>query len=170
MEETKVNAVREWPQPTTVKELQRFIGFANFYRRCIRGFSQIAVPLTSLIKKGTHKLRWDNAAEQAFIKLKAAFTSAPILKHPDPERPFIVEVDASDTGVGAILSQHFGQRPKMYPVAFYSKKLTPAEQNYDVGDRELLAIKLALEERRHWLEGAIHPFTVLTDHKNLEYL
>ncbi|KAL0151775.1 hypothetical protein M9458_052926, partial [Cirrhinus mrigala] len=74
------------------------------------------------------------------------------------------------TGVGAVLLQRQGQPPKTYPCAYFSHKLTPAERNYDVGNRELLAIKLALEEWRHWLEGAQHPFTLLTDHKNLEYL
>lgn len=115
-------------------------------------------------------LVWTEAAVTAFNTLKQAFTTAPILKHPDPDKPFVVEVDVSDAGVGAILSQHFGLKPKMDPVAFFSQKLSAAERNYDVGDRELLAIKLALEEWRHWLEGANYPFTVLTDHTNLEYL
>ncbi|KAL0181853.1 hypothetical protein M9458_021228, partial [Cirrhinus mrigala] len=87
-----------------------------------------------------------------------------------PFRPFSVEVDASSTGVGAVLSQQQGEPAKMFPCAYFSHKLSPAERNYDVGNRELLAIKLALEEWRHWLEGAKHPFTVLTDHKSLEYL
>ncbi|KAK3527972.1 hypothetical protein QTP86_013081 [Hemibagrus guttatus] len=102
--------------------------------------------------------------------LKQAFTTAPLLVHPDPELPFIVEVDASTTGVGAVLSQQQGNPRKLHPCAFFLRKLNPAEVNYDIGNRELLAVKLALEEWRHWLEGAKHPFTVLTDHKNLEYL
>ncbi|KAK3541283.1 hypothetical protein QTP86_019415 [Hemibagrus guttatus] len=106
----------------------------------------------------------------AFQMLKQAFTTAPLLVHPDPEFPFIVEVDASTTGVGAVLSQQQGNPQKLHPCAFFSRKLNPAEVNYDIGNRELLAIKLTLEEWRHWLEGAKHPFTVLTDHKNLEYL
>ncbi|KAI2664190.1 Transposon Tf2-9 polyprotein [Labeo rohita] len=121
-------------------------------------------------KKGTTRLTWSEPALQAFNDLRQRFTSAPILHHPDPERPFLVEVDASSTGVGAVLSQRQGEPPKMFPCAYFSHKLSPAERNYDVGNRELLAIKLALEEWRHWLEGAKHPFTVLTDHKNLEYL
>lgn len=96
--------------------------------------------------------------------------TAPILHHPDPEREFIVEVDASSTGIGAILSQRQGNPSKLYPCAYYSCKLTPPEQNYDVGDRELLAMKAAMEQWHHWLEGSKHPFTVLTDHRNLEYL
>ncbi|KAI2643799.1 Transposon Tf2-9 polyprotein [Labeo rohita] len=91
-------------------------------------------------------------ALQAFDDLRRRFSTVPILHHPDPDKPFVVEVDASSTGVGAVLSQR------------------QVERNYDVGNRELLAIKLALEEGRHWLEGSKHPFTVLTDYKNLEYL
>ncbi len=85
-------------------------------------------------------------------------------------RLYIVEVDASTTGVGAILSQQQGNPSRLHPCAFFSRKLSPAERNYDIGNREFLGIKLALEEWRHWLEGAKHPFTVLTDHKNLQYL
>ncbi|KAK3515019.1 hypothetical protein QTP70_003245 [Hemibagrus guttatus] len=102
--------------------------------------------------------------------LKRSFTSAPILRHPDPNLPFLVEVDASSCGVGAILSQKHCSPGKLHPCAFYSRKLIPAKRNYDVGNRELLPIKAALEEWRHWLEGAHHPFLVLTDHRNLEYL
>ncbi|KAL0160140.1 hypothetical protein M9458_043865, partial [Cirrhinus mrigala] len=170
MDEKKVNAVRNWPCPTTLKELQRFLGFANFYRRFIRGFSSVAAPLSSMVKRGISRLAWTPPAIQAFLDLRQRFTSAPILHHPDPNRPFLVEVDASSTGVGAVLSQRQGQPPRTYPCAYFSHKLTPAERNYDVGNRELLAIKLALEEWRHWLEGARHPFTVLTNHRNLEYL
>ncbi|KAL0182333.1 hypothetical protein M9458_021708, partial [Cirrhinus mrigala] len=170
MDDNKVNAVRNWPRPKTLKELQRFLGFSNFYRRFIRNFSTVAAPLTSMIKKGDARLTWSPIAVQAYHDLRQRFTTAPILRHPDPRLPFLVEVDASSTGVGAVLSQRQGQPPKTYPCAFFSHKLSPAERNYDVGNRELLAIKLALQEWRHWLEGAQHPFIILTDHKNLEYL
>ncbi|KAL0192527.1 hypothetical protein M9458_010823, partial [Cirrhinus mrigala] len=135
MDQGKVSAIQEWPQPLTVKELQRFLGFSNFYRRFI----------------------WNPSAHEAFQWLKEIFSTAPLLHHPDPEHPFRVEVDASTTGVGAVLSQAVGEPPLLHPCAFYSRKLSPAEQNYDVGNRELLAIKLALEEWRHWLEGSTHP-------------
>ncbi|KAL0181246.1 hypothetical protein M9458_023652, partial [Cirrhinus mrigala] len=170
MDERKVEAVLNWPLPSTLRELQRFLGFANFYRRFIRNFSTAAAPLTAMVKKGTSCLTWSQAALQAYDDLRQRFSSAPILHHPDPEKPFVVEVDASSTGVGAVLSQRQGEPPKLFPCAYYSHKLTPAECNYDVGNRELLAIKLALEEWRHWLEDAKHPFTALTDHRNLEYL
>lgn len=94
------------------------------------------------------------AAEKAFCELKKRFTSAPILCRPDPSRQFIVEVDASDGGVGAVLSQRSETDQKLHLRAFFSHKLSPTERNYDIGDREHLAVKLALAEWRHWLEGA----------------
>ncbi|KAK3545982.1 hypothetical protein QTP70_018649 [Hemibagrus guttatus] len=170
MDTNKVRAVSEWPAPATIKELQRFLGFANFYRRFIRSYSLVAAPLTSLLRGKPKKLNWTDQARAAFQRLKDCFTSAPILCHPDPDKPFVVEVEASSSGLGAVLSQRHGNPGKVHPCAFYSRKLTTAEVNYDVGNRELLAIKAALDEWRHWLEGARHPFQVLTDHRNLEYL
>ena len=89
-----------------------------------------------------------------FGELKRCFFLAPILAQPDPSRQFIVEVDASDLHVGAILSQSAKEDDKLHPCAFFPKKLSPAERNYDVGNRELLAVKLAVEEWRHWLRGS----------------
>ena len=98
------------------------------------------------------------------------FISAPMLAHPDPSLAFIVKVYASETGIGAVLSRRSSTPPKLRPCAFFSKKLSPAEQNYDVGDRDLLAVVKALKAWRHWLEGAKHPFLIWTDHSNLEYI
>ncbi|XP_051727379.1 differentially expressed in FDCP 8 homolog isoform X1 [Ctenopharyngodon idella] len=170
MDNSKITAVTEWPQPTTVKELQRFLGFANFYRRFICNYSITAAPIASLLKGKPSKLKWTDHATQAFTNLKHRFTTAPILKHPDPNLPFVLEVDASDCGIGAVLSQRHGQPGKLFPCAYFSRKLTDAERNYDVGNKELLAMKAAIEEWRHWLEGSTHPFQVITDHKNLEYI
>ncbi|KAI4890447.1 hypothetical protein NFI96_003606 [Prochilodus magdalenae] len=170
MDPAKIRAVQDWPRPSSLKEVQRFLGFANFFRRFIRNFSAVAAPLTALTGKTSGRFRWTVEAQQAFEELTRCLTTAPVLQLPDPRAPFIVEVDASDVGVGAVLSQRSGIPNKLHPCAFYSHRLTPAERNYDVGDRELLAIKLALEEWRHWLEGAEHPFVVWTDHKNLAYI
>ena len=165
----KILAVEEWPQPENRKQLQRFLGFANFYRRFIRNFSQVASPLTRLTSTKV-PFNWTTDAEQAFNDLKSCFTSAPVLIHPDPALQFVVEVDASDIGVGAVLSQRSPKDEKLHPCAFFSKRLSPAERNYSIGDRELLAVKMALEEWRHYLEGTELPFVVWTDHKNLSYL
>ena len=116
------------------------------------------------------RLQWSAGADRAFGHLKALFTSAPVLPHPDPSLAFIVEVDASEAGIGAVLSQRSGTPRKLRPCAFFSKKLSPAKRNYDVGDRELLAVVKALKAWRHWLEGARHLFLIWTDHHNLEYI
>ncbi|XP_044031049.1 uncharacterized mitochondrial protein AtMg00860-like [Siniperca chuatsi] len=92
--EGKVDAIKSWPTPSTVKELQRFLGFANFYRLFIQSYSSIVHPLTDLLRNKPKSLSWSAAADGAFNTLKEAFTSAPLLIHPDPEKPFVVEVDA----------------------------------------------------------------------------
>ncbi|XP_052410113.1 von Willebrand factor A domain-containing protein 7-like [Carassius gibelio] len=153
----KVDEIRNWPTPSTIKELQRFLGFSNFYHHFIQDYSSITSPLTSLLRNKPKSLSWTPAATEAFNNLKEAFTTAPLLVHPDPNRPFNVEVNASTTRVGEVLSQQQGNPRKLHPCAFFSRKLNPAEANYDIGNRKLLAIKLALEEWRHWLEGARHP-------------
>ncbi len=168
MDPDKVQAVVNWPTPDSRKALQRFLGFANFYRRFIRNYSQLAAPLTALTSTKT-MFRWSSSAEAAFSKLKSCFVSAPILVAPDPSRQFVVEVDASEVGLVRFFPSAL---PRMTrdPCAYFSHRLSPAERNYDIGNRELLAVKLALEEWRHWLEGSGKPFIVWTDHKNLEYI
>ncbi|KAL0204031.1 hypothetical protein M9458_002049, partial [Cirrhinus mrigala] len=166
MDPQKMEAVRSWPLPTSLKQLQRFLGFANFYRRFIQGFSATAAPLTALTKPSRGDFQLTPEAIQAFKKLCHLFTTAPVLIHPNPAKPFVVEVDASDVGVGAVLSQR-GPDEKLHPCSFFSRKFNPTQQRYGVGDRELLAIKWALEEWRHWLQGGSDLFTVWTDHQNL---
>ncbi len=156
MDSDKVQAVVNWPTPDSRKALQRFLGFANFYLCFIRNFSQLAAPLTAL--------RWSSAAMLHSPKLRNCFASAPILVAPDPSRQFVVEVDVSEVGVGAVLSQRSLTDGKVHPCTYFSHCLSPAECNYDIGNRELLAVKLALEEWRHWLEGPGVPFVVWTDH------
>ncbi|KAI2661117.1 Transposon Tf2-9 polyprotein [Labeo rohita] len=166
MDPQKLEDVRSWPLPTSLKQLQRFLGFANFYRRFIQGFSATAAPLTTLTKPSRGEFHLTPEAIQAFKKLCHLFTTAPVLIHPNPAKPFVVEVDASDVGVGAVLSQR-GPDEKLHPCSFFSRKFNPTQQRYGVGDRELLAIKWALEEWRHWLQGGSDPFTIWTDHQNL---
>ena len=165
----KVRAVEDWARPTDRTQLRRFLGFANFYRRFIRGFSRVAAPLISLMST-LRAFSWTPEAEDAFSALKSLFTSTPVLILPQPSRQFIVEVDASDVGIGAILSQWSEEDQHIHPVAFLSRRFSPAEANYDVGNRELLAIHAALTEWRLWLEGTQHPILIWTDHKNLTYI
>lgn len=165
----KIEAVVNWQTPSTRKKLQQFLGFANFYRRFIRDYSKVAAPLTQLNSTSSPFI-WTPEADSSFSRLKERFSSVPVLVHPDSHLQFIVEVDASSTGIGAVLSQRSPEDHKVHPCAFFSRKLTPAEKNYDVENRELLAVVAALQEWRHWLEGSEVPFLVLTDHKNLVYM
>jgi len=166
MDPKKIEAITNWLTPRTVRDVQCFLGFANFYRIFIQNYSQIAAALTRLTCKD--KLDWGLEAENAFQNLKTAFTTAPILIHPDFSKPFYMETDASDFALGAVLSQK-GDDAKLHPVAFYSRKFSAAEINYEIHDKELLAIVDSFQEWRHFLEGASHQVTVYTDHKNLEY-
>ncbi|CAJ0958267.1 unnamed protein product [Ranitomeya imitator] len=137
MDPVKVQAIYDWTQPTSVKSLQKFLGFANFYRRFIANFSTVAKPLTDLTKKGADVVNWSFAAVEAFQELKRRFSSAPVLCQPDVSLPFQVEVDASEIGAGAVLSQRGSDGSVMKPCAFFSRKFSPAERNYDVGNRQV---------------------------------
>ncbi|KAH0602480.1 uncharacterized protein H6S33_008819, partial [Morchella sextelata] len=167
MDPKKVETVKNWTVPKTVKDVQAFLGFANFYRRFIRGFSEMASPLTRLTRKDI-SFGWTSEAQTAFNALKGAFTTAPILTHFDPEKEITVETDASDYVSAGVLSQ-YDDNGILRPVAYFSKKHSPAECNYEIYDKELLAIIRSFEEWRPELEGAAHPIAVISDHKNLEY-
>jgi len=169
MSTAKVEAILSWKAPTSVTEVQSFLGFANFCRRFIRDYSRIARPLTELTKKEAGKVwAWNQHAEEAFQELKKRFTSAPILAHFDPEKPLIIETDASDFAIGAVLSQR-DEENRLHPVAFHSRKFQPAEINYEIHDKELLAIVDAFKHWRRYCEGATHQVQVFSDHQNLEY-
>jgi len=168
MSQEKVEGVLEWKTPKSLVEVQQFLGFANFYRRFIRDYSRIARPLTELTKGDGKSWTWTSEAEQAFTELKQRFTTAPILAHFDPTRPVIVESDASDFALGAVLSQRDSDN-RLHPVAFHSRKFSPAEINYEIHDKELLAIVDSFKHWRRYLEGAAHQVQVFSDHQNLEY-
>ena len=163
----KVSAILEWPTPTSVKEVQSFLGFSNFYRKFILHYSALTSPLTSLTRKGV-KFTWSQASDAAFRMLQQAFTSAPVLQHFQPELPLTIEADASDFALGCVLSQP-SPDGILHPICFYSRKFTPAELNYPIYDKELLAVVEAFKQWRVYVEGAAHPVCVYTDHKNLEY-
>jgi hypothetical protein len=168
MDPVKIAGVQEWPEPTNKKEVQSFLGFTNFYRRFIKDFSEHARPLFDLTRNDT-KWHWGPNEQSAFDKLKQSVTSAPVLISPDSTRPFRIEADSSDFATGAVLSQVCPEDGKWHPVAFFSKSLSSVERNYEIHDKEMLAIIRALQEWRHFVEGAEHQFEIYTDHKNLEY-
>ena len=150
-----------------MKQVQQFIGFTNYYRRFISDYSALATPLTDLTKKNVPFV-WSDSCSKSFNSLKSAITSGPVLRHADPDLAFTLETDASNFAIGAILYQPALDDPSiLQPVAFYSKKLEPAEINYDVHDKELLAIICALEHWRHHLVGSPFKISVLCDHRNL---
>ncbi len=168
MDPVKIAGIKDWPVPTNKKEVQSFLGFTNFYRRFIQGFSKHARPLFDLTQKDA-KWSWSAAEQAAFDGLKESVTSAPVLISPDSTKPFRIKADSSDFTTGAVLSQISADDGKWHPVAFMLKSLSSVECNYEIHDKEMLAIIRALQEWRHFVKGAEHHFEIWTDHKNLEY-
>jgi transposase InsO family protein len=167
MEKGKIAAVAEWEEPTNVKEVQAFLGFANYYRRFIKDYGKIASPLHDLTKKdGT--FRWTTKQQDAFYDIKNRITSEPVLRMFDPTKEVELETDASDFAIGAQISQK-DDEGRLHPVAFYSKKLHGAELNYPIYDKEFMAIMRAFEEFEHYCLGTLHKVKVYTDHKNIQY-
>lgn len=165
MEESKVKAVTEWPTPTDVQQLRAFLGLAGYYRKFVRSFSSIALPLTELLKKDKGFV-WSDECEKSFQRLKTAVTSAPVLILPDPDLDYVLDTDSSGYGIGAALMQDQGRG--LQPIAFMSKKLLDAEKNYTIREQEMLAIVCACKEWRHYLHGS--KFKVVTDHDTLKYI
>jgi transposase InsO family protein len=165
----KTAVIRDWEQPTTVKGIQSFLGFCNFYRKFIPEYSRIARPLSRLTRQNI-PFDFNDDCRKAFQTLKDKLLSAPILAHYHPDRPTLVETDASQGVVAGVLSQ-LGEDKCWHPIAFYSKTMEPAECNYPIHDKELLAIVRALKEWRPELEGlqANDRFEILSDHRALEY-
>ena len=164
---SKVEAVTAWPTPTTRSKVRGFLGLANFCRKFIQNFSAIARPLTHLTSENV-PFKWTEECQAAFEELKVAFTSAPVLLRPDPSKPFFLETDASDYALGAVLLQE-GDGSVLHPVAYFSKKLLDRERNYNIYEKELMAIVKSLQHWRRYTEGALFPIVVRTDHKNLVY-
>jgi hypothetical protein len=139
MDPTKVTqTVLDWQTLGSVRDVQCFLRFANFYCKFIKNYSSLILPLTQLTQKNQSFI-WTASTAQAFMELKKAFTFAPILAHVDPLKPFLIEADASEFALGSILSQH-GEDGLLCPLAFHSRKFTAAEINYEVHDKELVAI------------------------------
>jgi hypothetical protein len=158
---TKVQEVMDWKPPTSVHQIQSFLGLAGYYRRFIPDFSKIAKPMAELLKKEI-KFRWDDKCEEAFHTLRKLLTTAPVLAQPDNTRLFYVYCDASGTGLGCVLMQNY------WVIAYASRALRNHEQNYPTHDLELAAVIHALKIWRHHLMGA--KCNIYTDHKSLKYI
>ena len=163
----KVQIIQDWPKPQKVNDIQSFLGFANFYHRFIYGYSRITVPLTRLTCKGI-PWHFTDECRLAFETLKKAFTTAPVLTHWIPDTQIVVETNASNYALATVLSI-IHSNGELHPIAFHSQMFTTPELNYDVHDKELLAIFEAFKRWRHYLEGSTLPINMVTDHQNLKY-
>ena len=155
-----VEAIKEFPSPTDVRGVRRFLGLASYYRRFIDGFSKIAEPLRELTRKNTD-FQWTKACDEAMTRLKNRLTTAPVLAYPSFDKPYTVETDASISGLGAVLMQ-MQDDSKLHPVAYASRSLTAAERNYSITELETLAIVWALTRFHSYIYG--QSITVVTNH------
>jgi len=167
MSNNKVKIIQDWLEPKKVKDIQSFLGFANFYCRFIFNYSDIVILLTHLIWKDIF-WKFNSFCQDAFNSLKKVFTSAPILTHWIPNTQLIVETDALDYALTAILSI-INEDNKVHSVVFHSCTFNAVELNYDTHDKELLAIFEAFKIWRHYLEDLAYPIDIVIDHKNFEY-
>ena len=167
MEKKKVNRVLSWPEPKNVKDVRKFLGLVNYYRRFIKNFAQVARPMNVLTRKDI-KWQWKEEQQKAFDELKRIFTTKPVLAALDLDKEFRVEADASNYTTRGVLSMK-GSDKLWRPVAFISKSLSDTERNYEIHNKEILVVVRCLEAWRYFLEGAMMKFEIWTDHKNLEY-
>lgn len=161
---SRISAIVDYPIPKTTRQIRSFLGMAGWYQRYVSNFSAIAAPITDLLG-GNSKFRWTSEAQIAFETLKERMTNAPILTHPDFKRPFVIQCDASTTGVGSVLYQ-LDDDGNEKPIAFMSKKLNTAQRNYSITELECLAAVLSIKRFRGYVEGM--EFTVVTDHASLK--
>ena len=165
MEQEKIKAVKEWKTLTKVKDVESFLGFANFYRHFIQNFSHTAKLLNEL--KGKKEWKWEEKHQRAFEELKEKITSQLVLALSRRKGKFRVEMDASGHAIGGVLSQE--QEGKWKSIAFLSRIMQLAERNYKIYDKELLAIVEALAKWRQYLLDAVETFKIWMDHENLKY-
>lgn len=156
---SKVRAIQQWEKPKTLKGLREFLGLAGYYRKFVRNFSSIAKPLTNMLKNDGFV--WTSAAEDAFDKLKRALISTPVLALPDFTKDFTIECDASDVGLGKVLSQDG------HPIAFLSKVLAPRHLGLSVYDKKMLAVVAEVQHWRPYLLG--HHFNIIINHRTIEH-
>ena len=161
----KVRAITQWPTPTSPEELRSFLGLASYYRRFIHKFAEIAAPLHRMQDKNS-KFQWSEQCQEAFQSLKQKLSSAPVLAFPNPKDTFILDTDASDVGIGSVLSQVQDGVERV--ISYGSRTLSKSEKNYCVTRKELLALVYFMRQFRSYLLG--HPFLVRTDHSSLCWL
>lgn len=166
VDQGKVSAILDFPSPKNVKNVRSMLGMIEWYRRFIPDFSIIAAPITNLLKKSNSKFNWTVEAESAFNRLKLCLTSAPILATPDYSLEFTIQTDACDLGMGAVITQV--QQGNERVIEYMSQKFSPAQQKYSTTEKECLAVILAVEKFRCYIEGV--NFTVITDHSSLTWL
>ena len=163
-----MEAVQRIQLPKTKKEVRTFLGLTGYYRRFIPDYATVAAPLTDLTRKNKpNTVAWTPDGVASFELLKKALCMAPVLKTPDFYKQFLLQTDASDRGVGGVLSQQSDEGEDQ-PVAYYSKKLLDIEEKYSTIENECLAIKLAVYAFRVYVAG--RPFVIQTDHQSLEWL
>lgn len=162
----KVDAIASYPTPKTVRQLRRFIGMCGWYRKFVQNFATLAAPLTNLLSK-QKKIDWSESADRAFKKLKEALTTAPILTHPDFNKRFFIQCDASSTGIGSVLFQR-DENNLEHPIYYFSQKLSKTQRNYSVTELECFAAVVSVQKFRPYVEGL--PFTIITDHASLKWL
>lgn len=164
----KVECIANFPRPRTQKELKRFIGMASWYRKFVRSFAKIAAPIHELTKGKSRIIKWTEQAKEAFDTLKNELIKAPVLATPDFTKKFIIQCDASNYALGAVLVQIDDETGAEKPIAFISRKLRGAELNYSTTEKECLSVVFAVEKFRHYVEG-FH-FEIITDHSALLWL
>ena len=158
----KVLAISDWEEPNNVSEVRSFPGFSNFYREFIPRFSSVCEPLNNLTKRGV-LWQWGKPLKDAFERLKQLLISAPVLSMFDPEAETILEADSSGYAVGGVLLQ-VDEKCRLRPVGFFSRKLLPAEANYEIYDKEMLSIIATMRHFRGELRSVDKPFIILSDH------
>jgi hypothetical protein len=176
MDPKKLKGVADWPVPRNPTEVQGFLRFTGYYWYFVPNYSRIARPLLDLTKK-TVDWHWGESQHKAFEELKTLMCCSPVLTQPNFNKHFFLQTDASAYGVGAVLSQEGKtsptlakrSKPVIHPTAYYFATFTPTERNYDIYERELLAIMKSLAHWRPYLGWTKEPFMILTDHANLQY-
>ena len=165
--DVNVDVILNFPTPKTKKDVRSFLGMSGYYRRFVKNYADISKPLTTLTKKCV-PFKWNKDSEKAFVQLKAVLTSYPVLASPNFDLPFELSIDASDTGVGAVLQQM--KQGVNHPVAYFSKKLNEAQCKYSTIEKETLALVLALDHFEIYLSNSLNPIKIYTDHNPLVFL